>query len=66
MLTFVTDKNGRPDAESGKHDDVLMSDMIGEEIRSQQTHIVESVNNDDEDYDIDEDRCTGRNLSSFF
>ena len=27
-LTFVIDKNGRPDAESGKHDDLIMSDAI--------------------------------------
>lgn len=37
-LTFVYDKNGRPDAEVGKHDDLLMSDMIANEIRSQQTY----------------------------
>lgn len=36
-LTFIYDKDGRPDAESGKHDDVLISDMIGNEIRTQQT-----------------------------
>lgn len=36
MLTFV-DKNGRPDAMSGKHDDLLFSDMIAEEIKGQQT-----------------------------
>jgi hypothetical protein len=34
-LTFVYDEKGRPDAESGKHDDVLLSDMIGEEARGQ-------------------------------
>lgn len=39
-LTFVYDENGRPDAESGKHDDLLMSDMIANEIRSQQSFIV--------------------------
>lgn len=39
-LTFIYDKNGRPDAESGKHDDLLMSDMIANEIRSQQSFIV--------------------------
>lgn len=38
-LTFVYDKNGRPDAESGKHDDILISDMIANEIRSQQSFI---------------------------
>jgi len=36
-LTFVYDENNRPDAESGKHDDVLFSDMIANEIRPQQT-----------------------------
>lgn len=36
-LTFVYDKNGRPDAIVGKHDDQLFSDMIANEIRSQQT-----------------------------
>ena len=36
MTTFVYDKNGRPDAMSGKHDDLLISDMIANEIRNQQ------------------------------
>lgn len=36
-LTFIYDKNGRPDAEAGKHDDVLISDMIANEIRTQQS-----------------------------
>jgi len=40
-LTFVKDKNGRPDAESGKHDDILMSDMIANASRSQQRFTVE-------------------------
>lgn len=35
-LTFIYDKNGRPDAEVGKHDDLLLSDMIANEIRTQQ------------------------------
>ena len=35
-LTFVYDDNGRPDAIAGKHDDLLFSDMIANEIRSQQ------------------------------
>ncbi|HEY5563861.1 MAG TPA: hypothetical protein VIK72_19265 [Clostridiaceae bacterium] len=34
-LTFIN-KEGRPDAESGKHDDILFSDMIAEEARAQQ------------------------------
>jgi hypothetical protein len=36
-LTFVYDKKGRPDAISGKHDDALFSDMIANEIRTQQS-----------------------------
>lgn len=40
-VTFVKDKNGRPDAESGKHDDILMSDMIANASRSQQRFTVE-------------------------
>lgn len=39
-LTFVYDKNGRPDAMSGKHDDLLFSDMIANEIRQQQSFAV--------------------------
>jgi hypothetical protein len=39
-LTFVKDKNGRPDAMSGKHDDLLLSDMICEAVSDQQTHTV--------------------------
>jgi len=35
MLSFIYDENNRPDAENGKHDDMLFSDMIGSEIRSQ-------------------------------
>lgn len=37
MLSFVYDENNRPDAESGKHDDMLISEMICNEIRWQQT-----------------------------
>lgn len=33
-LTFVYDKNGRPDAIAGKHDDMLFADMIANEVRS--------------------------------
>jgi len=41
--TFVYDKNGRPDAESGKHDDLLFSDMIANASRTQQKMAVEEV-----------------------
>ena len=40
-VTFAKDKNGRPDAESGKHDDILMSDMIANASRNQQRFTVE-------------------------
>jgi len=35
-LTFIYDKNNRPDATPGKHDDLLFSDMIANLSRSQQ------------------------------
>lgn len=35
MLTFVRDDMGRPDAQSGKHDDLLFSHMIAMEIQFQ-------------------------------
>jgi hypothetical protein len=35
-ITFTKDSNGRPDAMSGKHDDILFSDMIANAIRGQQ------------------------------
>lgn len=41
-LTFIYDKNNRPDAESGKHDDLLISDMIANEIRPQQRFVAEN------------------------
>jgi len=41
-LTFV-DKNGRPDAMDGKHDDILFSDMICEAVGEQQTHLIENT-----------------------
>ena len=37
MLTFIYDKNNRPDAMAGKHDDLLFSDMICNMTRHQQT-----------------------------
>ena len=36
-LTFIYNDKGRPDAMSGKHDDALLSDMIANEIRTQQS-----------------------------
>ncbi|MHB8172722.1 MAG: hypothetical protein ACYDG6_14530 [Thermincolia bacterium] len=40
-LSFVYDENGRPDAMTGKHDDILISDMIANEIRGQQSFVIE-------------------------
>lgn len=62
-LTFVYDKDNRPDAQSGKHDDILMSDMIANEIRPQQRMSVHVVNKRDlsklsEDILEDLDRAT--------
>ena len=36
MLTFVYDENNRPDAMSGAHDDLLISDCILHQVRHQQ------------------------------
>jgi|LSQX01.2.fsa_nt_gb hypothetical protein len=45
MITFVEDDKGRPDAMAGKHDDLLFSDMIAQEIRTQQRcYVVEQFN----------------------
>jgi len=62
-LTFVYDDKGRPDAMSGKHDDALLSDMIANEIRQQQSFEAEferepvsrSFDEDTECYDEDDD-----------
>lgn len=40
-MTFVYDDKGRPDAISGKHDDLLFSDMIANQAAEQQTHLTE-------------------------
>lgn len=42
MLSFVYDKDNRPDALPGKHDDILFSDMIAAEIRPQQSFEAET------------------------
>ncbi len=36
MLTFVRNQNGRPEAQEGEHDDLIMADAICLEIRRQQ------------------------------
>lgn len=41
MLTFMYDEKGRPDALSGKHDDLIFSDMIANRAREQQRFDVE-------------------------
>jgi hypothetical protein len=63
-LTFVKDKNGRPDAMTGKHDDILFSDMIAEAVGDQQTRMVDYDDPIDDIYeDDDEDKP---NKASFF
>ena len=37
-MTFIYDDNGRADAMDGKHDDLLFSDMIANQIREQQSY----------------------------
>lgn len=55
MLTFVY-VDGRPDAQAGNHDDLLFSDMIGREIRPQQSYTAQAaaVEEDDDEDDIHE------------
>jgi hypothetical protein len=59
-MTFVYDKNGRPDAMSGKHDDLLISDMIANEIRPQQSFEAKA-----EEYDIDWSKVPSDYLEDF-
>lgn len=37
-LTFVYDEDGRPDAMEGKHDDLIISEMIANELRKSQSY----------------------------
>ena len=43
MLTFVRNEKGRPEAEAGAHDDLIMALAIGYYIRPQQDMTVKSV-----------------------
>lgn len=45
MLTFVRNSNGKPDAQAGKHDDLLFSDMISSEIQVQQPARIDKDSN---------------------
>lgn len=60
MLTFVKDKEGRYDAETGKHDDLLLSDMIADAIGSQQSHLIEKAR------EVDEEDEDDRPLSTYW
>lgn len=42
-LTFIYDDNGRPDAMVGKHDDLIIADMIANQIREQQVFSVKKI-----------------------
>lgn len=71
MLTFIKDKDGRYDAEQGKHDDLLFSDMIADAIGSQQTtQLAKAVdNNRNIDFFDDGDgqnRRSTKTLGGFF
>lgn len=37
MLVFVRDEKGKPQAQEGMHDDLIMADAIAQEVRGQQT-----------------------------
>lgn len=64
-LTFVND-NGRPDAMSGKHDDILMGDMIAESAGAQQTRVLskQAQPKYSEDYDEEDEAYESRNTTS--
>jgi len=51
-ITFVRDKSGRPDAISGKHDDLLFSDMIAQAGREQQNVIIKKIDLKSEFYNF--------------
>ncbi|MGE4321217.1 MAG: hypothetical protein AB7E61_07195 [Acholeplasmataceae bacterium] len=61
MLVFVRDKNGKAQAEDGKHDDMIMATMITHKIAYQQTSDYE-VDEEDE-VDIIEEFFKGNNNS---
>jgi hypothetical protein len=44
-MTFVYNDRNKADAMSGNHDDMLMSDMIANECREQQSFLSKSENN---------------------
>lgn len=39
MLVFVRDEKGKPQAQEGQHDDLIMADAICQEVRGQQTTV---------------------------
>lgn len=40
MLVFVRDEKGKPTAQEGQHDDLIMADAICQEVRGQQTTLI--------------------------
>lgn len=53
MLTFVRNEKGKPEAQEGKHDDLIMALAIAHHIRSQQSYFVDK-NASKYDYDYEE------------
>ena len=58
MLTFVRNEKGKPEAQLGKHDDLIIGLAIAYHIRTQQTFHIEAQVQDEED-DEDEDKQGG-------
>ena len=56
MLTFVRNEKGRAEAQSGKHDDLIMGLAIAHHCRGQQGFNVEVPVDRDDDPDDDDDR----------
>lgn len=61
MLTFVRNEKGRAEAQSGKHDDLIMGLAIAHHCRGQQSFNVELQTDPDSDDDDDDDFRTEDN-----
>lgn len=57
MLVFVRDEKGKPQAQEGQHDDLIMADAICQEVRGQQTTMVpkKEVSLNDMPIDVQQD-----------
>jgi phage terminase large subunit len=52
MLTFVRNEKGKPEAQQGKHDDLIISLAIAHKAREQQSMTVMSYEEEDPEYEV--------------